>query len=119
MSFFLLIEICFSACDMNNTRKANYQYESADFMVKNPRLTSAFKASSQAIVIHHYFFQHRQNIARNRLKKHKDLLLTSEGGPLGVIVQPITNSYLFLVGTKHKLLLCKKLAFRKNFLIMK
>jgi hypothetical protein len=37
---------------MNNTRKANYQYERADFMVKNPRLTSVFKANSKAMGIH-------------------------------------------------------------------
>ncbi|MCJ7784949.1 MAG: hypothetical protein MUP41_13530, partial [Desulfobacterales bacterium] len=32
----ILIGICFSACDMSNTRKASYQYERADVMVKNP-----------------------------------------------------------------------------------
>jgi hypothetical protein len=38
-----LIEICFSACDKHNKRKANYQYERAGwYMVKSLKLMSAF-----------------------------------------------------------------------------
>ncbi len=37
-----LIGLYFSACNMNNTRKANYQYEHFDFMVKNPSLNECF-----------------------------------------------------------------------------
>jgi len=37
-----LMGIFFSACDMSNARKANYQYKQTDFMVEKPGMNRLF-----------------------------------------------------------------------------